>query len=189
MPFAPTTVPIGVGASETPTTSPRGWFAVLTRTHHEKRVSDYLGAKGIESFLPLYQAVHQWTHYRKATLDLPLFPNYLFVHIAPQERIQTLAVAGVVSLVTQGNTPAELPEAEIECLRSGLPLRKFEPHPYLVAGARARIVSGPFAGMEGAVLRRKGCLRVVLTVEFIQQSVAVEVDADELEPCTSPAHR
>jgi transcription antitermination factor NusG len=166
----------------------RKWFAVFTRSHHEKSAVQHLWDRGIESFLPLYRTVHQWSHHRKADLELPLFPNYLFVHIEPQERIRTLAAAGVLSLVSQGNVPTPLPDVEIEGLRAGLHLRRFEPHPYLVAGARARLARGPFAGMEGIVLRKKGSLRVVLTIDFIMQSVAVEVNADELESCELCAH-
>lgn len=160
----------------------RDWFAILTQTHHEKRVVEHFTQRGIQSFLPLYSTVHQWSHYRKVKVDLPLFPNYLFVHIAPCERVRTLEVPGVLSLVCQGRRPVALPEYEIESLRSGLQLRKFEPHPYLTVGTRARILVGPFAGMEGVVLRRKTGLRVVLTVALIMQSVAVEVSADELAP-------
>jgi transcriptional antiterminator NusG len=160
----------------------RRWFAVFTRSHHEKRVALDLTERGIQSFLPLYQAVHQWTNHRKAALDLPLFPNYLFVHIAPRERIRTLGVSGIVSMVSKGKVPVPLPDAEIELLRTGLHLRNFEPHPYLAVGVKARIAAGPLAGMEGIVVRKKSGLRVVLTVNLIMQSVAVEVAADELEP-------
>jgi transcriptional antiterminator NusG len=161
----------------------RNWFAIFTRTHHEKRVAQHLTDRGIQSFLPLYKSVHQWSHYRKATLDLPLFSNYVFVHIAPGERIRTLEVSGVLSMVSHGSAPAALPDAEIERLRFGLPLRNFKPHPYLAVGTKARIRGGPFAGMKGIVLREKSGLRIVLTVELIMQSVAVEVDAGELESC------
>jgi transcription antitermination factor NusG len=75
-----------------------------------------------------------------------------------------------------------LPNDEIERLRSGLHLRKYEPHPYLAAGVKARIVAGPFAGMEGVVLRKKSGLRVVVAIDLIVQSVALEVSAEELEP-------
>jgi len=165
----------------------RDWFAVFTRSHHEKRVAQHLTQRGIQSFLPLYKAVHQWTHYRRVALDLPLFPNYIFVHIAAQERIRTLEVPGILSLVGHGNPPASLPDVEIESLRSGLQSRNFEPHPYLAVGKRVRIAAGPLAGMEGIVLRRKSGLRVVLTVDLIRQSVAVEVYASELEFCASHA--
>lgn len=177
-----TNPPIQAGAFPSDPTERRNWFAVFTRSHHEKRVVQHLTGRGIESFLPLYRAVHQWTHHRTVALDLPLFPNYLFIHIAPHERIRTLEVPGVLTLVGCGNSPSALADFEIERLRSGLSMRKSEPHPYLAAGARVCIARGPFAGLEGVVLRKKSCLRVVLSVDFIAQSIAVEVDASELEP-------
>jgi transcription antitermination factor NusG len=166
----------------------RKWIALFTRSHHEKRVAEHLTQRGIENYLPLYKAVHLWTHYRKVTLDLPLFPNYLFAHIAAGERLRTLEAPGVLSLVGHAGAPTPLPDAEIESLRSALQLRKFEPHPFLAAGARVRIAAGPLAGMEGIVLRKKSGLRVVLTVDLIMQSVAVEVDEAELESSGCGAH-
>ncbi len=180
--------PLGTSRFQSVRDKPRGWFALYTRTHHEKRVVEHLTQRGIENYLPLYQAVHTWTHYRKVTLDLPLFPNYLFVNIAPHERVRALEAPGALSLVGNASVPAPLSESEIESLRSALQLRKFEPHRYLTAGTRARIVAGPLAGMEGIVVRTKGSLRVVLTVELIMQSVAVEVNAEELEPCGPDSH-
>ena len=89
---------------------------------------------------------------------------------------------GVLSIVGSGYEPTPLADFEIESLRSGLHLRKFEPHPYLVVGERVRIKAGPLEGMEGVLLRKKSNLRVVLTVASIKQSVAVEVDAGDVEP-------
>jgi transcription antitermination factor NusG len=160
---------------------PRSWFAIFTQSHHEKRIALHLTQRGIESFLPLYSTVHHWANHRKAALELPLFPGYLFVRIAPFERIRTIEVPGVLSIVRQGKASAALEDSEIECLRSAVQSRNCEPHPYLTTGARARVVAGPLAGMEGIVLRRRGGLRVVLSVQLIRQCVAVEVDRDELE--------
>ncbi|MGA7109423.1 MAG: UpxY family transcription antiterminator [Terracidiphilus sp.] len=176
----------GTHASETGAYSgqplePRKWFALSTRSHHEKRIVQHLTQRGIQSFLPLYKTVHRWANDRKAELELPLFPGYLFVHIVPCERIRTIEVPGVLSMVHQGKTSTPLEDPEIEYLRSAVQSRQCEPHPYITAGARARIVVGPLAGMEGIVLRRKGGLRVVLSVQLIQQCVAVEVSWDELE--------
>ncbi len=160
----------------------QAWFAVFTSSHHEKRVAQYLLQRRIENFLPLYVAVHHWSNRRRVTLELPLFPNYIFVRIAAPQRGTVLEVPGVLSIVGCGRRPMPLPVFEIESLRSGLHLRKFEPHPYLVVGERARIKAGPLAGMEGILLRKKKDLRVVLTIVEIQQSVAVEVDAMDVEP-------
>jgi transcription antitermination factor NusG len=159
----------------------RYWFAISIRSHHEKKVARYLAERQIEHFLPMYRTVHRWTNYRKAVLELPLFPGYLFIRIAPRERIRALELPGVLSLIGCGSNPLPIPAREVESLRSGLHLRCFEPHACLVNGARARIIAGPLAGMEGVVLRKNNSLRVVLTVQMIMQSVAVEVGADELE--------
>jgi transcription antitermination factor NusG len=158
------------------------WFAVYTSPRHEKRVSHYMGLREIEHYLPQYQMQRKWKNGLNVTLDLPLFPGYLFVRICQSERVRVLQVPGVLSIVGgTGGHPASMPEAEINTLRSGLPLRNAEPHPLLTVGQRVRIRSGALAGMEGLMVRRKNSLRVVLTMELIQRSVAVEVDETELE--------
>jgi transcription antitermination factor NusG len=158
------------------------WFAVYTSPRHEKRVDRYLTTRQIEHYLPLYHPRHRWADGSTVTLDLPLFPGYIFVRIDRSERVRVLEVPGVLTVVGgPGRQPASLPESEIEALRAGLHLRRAAPHPLLRAGQRARIRSGALAGMEGVVVRQKGSLRVVLTVNLILQSVAVEVDGSELE--------
>jgi transcription antitermination factor NusG len=159
------------------------WYAVYTAARHEKRVREHLERRGIESFLPLYRSQRQWNNGCNVLVELPVFPNYLFVHIEPEGRVRVLEVSGVLSLVGSGREPAPLPEFEIESLRTALDQRKFEPHPYLVAGERVRICPGALAGMEGVLLRKKSCWRVVLALDLIMKSVAVEVEASEIEPC------
>ncbi len=165
------------------------WFAAYTNSHHEKRVASHFAERQIESFLPLYATRHRWKNRCEMNLELPLFPNYVFVHIDPRERVQVLAVPGVQSLVGFGRTLAPLPTFEIEALRSGLGQRKIEPHPYLAIGKRVRIKAGPMMGMEGVLVRKKNNFRVVLALDVIMQSVAVEVDADDLEPVANYAGR
>jgi transcription antitermination factor NusG len=164
------------------------WFAAYTSPRHEKRVDQYLSLRQIEHYLPLYHPRRRWADGSTVTLDLPLFPGYIFVRIDRGERVRVLEVPGIVTFVGgTGRQPASLPEMEIEALRTGLRLRRAEPHPLLTVGQRARIRSGALAGMEGVVLRQKGSFRVVLTVNLILQSVAVEVDRSELEPVDSGA--
>jgi transcription antitermination factor NusG len=165
------------------------WFAAYTNSHHEKRVAAQFAERQIESFLPLYATRHRWRNGCDMNLDLPLFPNYVFVRVDPWKRVSVLEVPGVVSLVGFGRTLAPLPDFEIEALRSSIGQRKIEPHPYLVIGERVRIKAGPMAGMEGVLVRRKSNFRVVLALDAIMQCVAVEVDADELEPVAKRAGR
>ncbi len=160
------------------------WFAAYTNSHHEKRVASYLGKRQIESFLPLYATRNRWKNGCEMKLELPLFLNYVFVHIDPRERARVLEVPGVLSLVGFGRSLAPLPDFEIEALRSGAGQRKIEPHPYLVLGERVRIKAGAMLGMEGVLVRKKNNFRVVIALDAIMRSVAVEVDADDLEPAT-----
>jgi transcription antitermination factor NusG len=159
----------------------RRWFAVFTRSHHEKRVAQYYAERDIEHLLPVSRVMRQWSHYRKVTIELPLFPNYLFVHISRRERTRALEVPGALSLVGQNSVPAPLPDLEIESLRETLQLQNCQPHPYLVAGANVRINKGALAGRVGVVLRHKNKCRVVLTLSLIMRSFALEVDAADLE--------
>jgi transcription antitermination factor NusG len=162
------------------------WFAVYTTPRHEKRVDQHLSVREIDHYLPLYQTQRKWSDGSKVTLNLPLFPGYIFVRIGRVQRVRVLEVPGVLAIVGgTGRTPAALPVAEIEALRFGLHLRRAEPHPLLRVGQRARIRSGALAGMEGIVVRKKNSFRVVLTLDAIMKSISVEVDADELEPLDS----
>ena len=157
------------------------WYALHTYSRHEKRVHQDLRLRAIESFLPLYETVHRWKNGCKVRVELPLFPGYLFVRIDPRERFKALNIPGAISIVGSLNGPWPLPEAEIMCLRASLQSCKFEPHPYLAVGQKVRIKSGPLADMTGFLVRQSGGLRVVLSVDLIQQAAAVEVDVDDVE--------
>src|SRR5580658_609601 len=157
------------------------WFAVYTTSRHEKRVAQHLTQRQIEYYLPLYRSERKWSDGSRVTLELPLFPGYLFVRIKRTERVRVLEVPGTLTVVGgTGREPAPLPDEAIDALRAGLHLRRAEPHPLLTVGQRARICSGALAGMEGIVLRKKNSCRVILTLEHIQRSIAVEVDGDDL---------
>jgi len=160
----------------------RNWYAVYTSPCHEKQVAEHLAIREIEHYLPLYQLSRRWKDGRRVTLQAPLFPSYLFVHAAHQHRGKILGVPGILSIVGTSRGAVSLPTAEIESLRNGLHLHNATPHPFVTVGERARIRSGSLAGMEGIVLRHKNSTRIVLTLELIMKSVAVEVDVADLEP-------
>jgi transcription antitermination factor NusG len=157
------------------------WYAVYTTVRHEKVVAQQFEQRSVEAFLPLYRSVHRWKDRRKL-VELALFPGYVFVKIAIEERIRVLQVPGVVSLVGfNGKFPA-LPETEITALRSGLQNNLYaEPHPYLRIGKRVRVIRGPMAGAEGILTRKKDRYRVVISIDVLMRSVAVEIDGADLE--------
>ena len=157
------------------------WFAVYVGARHEKSVGEQFRLRQMEAFLPLYKAVRRWKNGCKVNLELPLFPSYLFVRIEPRERLRVLQVPGVLSMVCGGREPVPVPKTVIESLRSAIALGQIEPHPYLVVGQRVRIKSGVLAGIEGVLVRKKENLRVVLSLDQIMQSAAVEVEGSEVE--------
>jgi len=165
------------------------WFALYTTPRHEKAVAEMLAERQIECFLPLYQAVRQWKKSSPALLELPLFPTYVFVRIATQSRGAVLGLPGVLSIVGSAREPWPLPDLEIEALRLGLKSHKAEPHPILRVGERVQIIRGAMKGLEGILLWMKNEARVILTLETIMRSVAIEVDLNDVEPVNEIAAR
>jgi transcription antitermination factor NusG len=162
------------------------WYAAYTCANHEKRVAEELEAREVEHFLPLYRSARRWRD-RRVELELPLFPGYVFVRLALRERLRVLQIPSVSRLVGFGGTPAALPDDEMDTLRRGLARSlRAEPHPFLAVGRRVRITGGPFLGLEGILKRRKASLRVVVSLELIQRSVAVDVDAADVRPVGGP---
>lgn len=157
------------------------WYAAYTLANHERRVAEQLNRKSVEQFLPTYESFRRWKD-RRMRLQVPLFPGYVFVRISLESRLKVLQIRSVVRLVGFDGYPAALPEQEIEALRRGLAHQlRAEPHPFLRVGRRVRVRSGPLQGLEGILRNHKGCLRVVLSIELIMRSVAVEVDVADLE--------
>jgi transcription antitermination factor NusG len=157
------------------------WYVIYISARHEKHVAKQCEERGITSFLPSYKSVRRWKD-RKKEIELPLFPGYVFVQITREKRVNLLRVPGVVHLVTFRGEPAPVSIGEIEMLRRGLTRSSaFRPHPYLKAGRKIRMRSGPMAGVEGIFVRKKDGARVVLSISLIERSVAMEVDEADIE--------
>ena len=158
-----------------------GWFAIYTRHQHEKTVHQELVSKGLDSFLPLYSTVRQWKDRAKRLL-LPLIPCYVFVREPLTEWLPVLSTPGVHSVVSFGGRPATIPSAEIEAIRRAIESpAKVEAHPYLSCGDRVRVTSGPLRDLEGILVRKKSSYKLLLSIEMLQRSVAVEIEAHMVE--------
>ena len=131
------------------------WFAAYTTPRHEKHVSEALAERDIETFLPLYKTVRQWKKSSPITLELPLFPCYVFVRISRQGRGAVLGSPGVLSIVGSAKEPWPLPPSEIEALRLGAQIGKTEPHPYLrlESGCESRV--GRWPALKGYYFARR----------------------------------
>jgi transcription termination/antitermination protein NusG len=160
------------------------WYAAYTCANHEKRVRLQLEERQVESFLPVYDTMRRWKD-RQKQLQLPLFPGYVFVRVALIDRLRVLKVPGVVKLVGFNGHPSPISDVEIDGLKNSLSCGVHaQPHPFLSSGRRVRIKGSPLKGLEGILIRRKGKLRVVLSIELIQRSIVVDVDVAEIEPIT-----
>jgi transcription antitermination factor NusG len=158
------------------------WYATYTCANHEKQVAAQLQSRALECFLPLYRSVRRWKD-RRVTLDLPLFPGYLFVRLALRDRMRVLQIPSVVHLVSFSGQPVAIPDDEMDRLRRGLSHSSCaEPHPFLTAGRRVRIMRGPLAGCEGVLRRRKNNFRFVILIDLIRSACAVDVDAADVQP-------
>jgi transcription antitermination factor NusG len=162
------------------------WRVLWTRSHSEQLVHDQLAAKGFNLFLPMMD-IWSRRNGQRVHASIPMFPGYLFLHHSLDKvgYIDVCKARGLVKVLGEGwDRLAEVPESEIEAIRkvhdSRLPAW---PHPYLREGQRVRITQGLLAGAEGILLRskaNKGLL--ILSIELLQRSVAVEVDCTLVSP-------
>lgn len=158
------------------------WWALYTRHQHEKTVAEMLSAKGFEVFLPLYESMRRWKDRRKL-LTLPLFPCYVFVRGGLNRRLQAVTTPGVHMILFRGEDVAIIPGAEIQAIQRAVAgSSRVEPHPFLKCGERVRVKWGSLEGVEGILVRKKNLFRLVLSVDMMAQSVAVEIDASDVEP-------
>lgn len=159
------------------------WFAVHTRPRYEKKVERQLRERGITSFLPVVRERHRWSD-RLKTIDAPMFPCYLFVWISPagNARTSVLGVPGVAGFVGVRRAALPIPSSEVEALQrlvaNGLDC---QPHAFVTAGQRVRILGGCLDGVEGRVVRYDGGDRLVIAVSGIERAVAVCVQGYDFE--------
>jgi transcription antitermination factor NusG len=154
------------------------WYALYTRSRHEKSIHAELGKKRIESFLPVRFVKRKWTD-RTVTLEEPLFKSYLFVKTCLPQFSDVLMTKGSVKFVSAGMDPIPLRESVITSLRNIIqPEIALDPFPYLKSGDRVYVKSGLFRGTEGFIVRKddRKC-RLVISIDALMASVSIEVDS------------
>jgi transcription termination/antitermination protein NusG len=158
------------------------WYAVRTRSRHEKIVHAELARKGIEAFLPTVTKWSRWKDRRKR-VDWPLFPGYCFARFDATSMLPVLKCTGVVGVVSVGGHPAPIPAVEVESVRTLVSSElQYDSCPLIKEGSRVEVVSGPLRGVVGRLVRKGPHARLILSVELIAQSVSVVVDAADIRP-------
>ena len=158
------------------------WYALQIQSKLMRSISAMVCGKGYETYVPLYRARHRWSD-RVKPVDLPLFPGYAFCRFDARDRLPILTVPGVVGIVGAGKNPIPVEDKEIESIRailaSDLPAERW---PFLGIGSNVYIERGPLAGVEGIITNTDKVYRLIVSVNLLQRSVAVEIDRSWARP-------
>lgn len=159
------------------------WYAIHTRSRHEKGVAGQLQEKGIFTFLPLLQEIHKWSD-RRSKVEVPMFSCYVFVRIVPtpEEHLKVLRTPGVLSFVGNEKQGTPIPDGQIESLRTAISEKvPCLPHPFVSAGMRVRIRGGSLDNVEGTLVHKAGDQSLVLSVELLRRSISIRIEGYEVE--------
>jgi transcription antitermination factor NusG len=158
------------------------WFAVAVKSRHEKAVGEALGMSDIEHFVPVYRERRAWSD-RTKFAEVPMFAGYVFTRFRYEERLRVLNTRGVISILGGGKVFSPVSDEQIASLRT-IVNSGTQPRPcaYLAPGQVIQVERGPLAGIRGSIVRLKGQTCIVVSIEILQRSVAVEVDADAVRP-------
>jgi transcription antitermination factor NusG len=158
------------------------WYALQNRSRHEKVVRDQLGAKGITNLLPLWHKRSVWKD-RIKMVEVPLFSGYIFGHFPLKHKLEVLQTVGIVRIVGLNGYPLPVPNEQIEAVQTMIKQHlHYDPHPFLQEGMRVRVKRGVLRGAEGILVAKKQHYRLVISVDLIQKSVAVDIDSADVEP-------
>jgi transcription antitermination factor NusG len=160
------------------------WYALYTRSRFEKKLMTELSDRSIEVFLPMREVLSRWKD-RKKRIWLPLFPGYIFVrHLdIPAIRYRILNIPGAVRFVGHGGHAEPVPDDQMEAVRRFLEASiSIDSYPYIRVGNRVEVIAGPFKGIQGILVKKKGKFRLVLQVDLIRQAVSIEIDASDVRP-------
>ncbi len=158
------------------------WYAIRTRSRHEKLVHQQLDSRRVEAFLPLVDRRRRWKD-RWKTVSFPLFPGYCFARFPYQDRLSVVTAVGVVQILGINGIATPVPDHEIEAVRQLVTCTlPFDPHPYLKEGMEVEVVRGSLMGVRGILIRKGARARLVVAVNLIQQAASVELDAADVLP-------
>jgi transcription antitermination factor NusG len=153
------------------------WFARAVKPGYEKAVARSLRIRGLEEYVPIYSGRRQ------------LFPGFVFCRFDYQNRRAVLETPGVLSIAGPPEFASAISNAEIAWIKMILASRlPVKPRTFLCAGQRVWITRGPLAGLEGILVRKHDDFQVVVGVEALQRSVAVEINHEIVRAVEGAPH-
>lgn len=163
------------------------WYALQIRTRWESSTASFLSGKGYQTFLPTSKTLKRGGGRRRAELEAPLFPGYVFCRFDVHNRLPILVTPGVISVVGRGRIPVPIEDSEIAAIQKAISTGfQVEPCPYLEVGQLVRIEGGALSGVEGILTGMKGARRIVLSVSLLRRSVVLEIDRCEVRAIEPP---
>jgi transcription antitermination factor NusG len=159
------------------------WYAIRTRSRHEKVVASQLEGLEVEHFVPLVHSIHRWSD-RQKRVAMPLFPGYAFVRLdyRSEHRLRVVKTHGVVGFVGWRGEATPIPDSQIDGVRILLAQDiPFKNHTFLKVGQRIRIRGGSLDGVEGILIDQKKARTLVISIEPIQRSISVDLEGYDVE--------
>jgi transcription antitermination factor NusG len=161
------------------------WFAVQVTPRHEKKVDASFQQQNYDHFLPMCRTRRNWSD-RVKVIEQPLFPGYVFVRTRTCSVGKIYHTPGIIRIVSFGGRPCSVPDIQIEALQRIIDSKRdICSIPYLAVGQKIQIVTGPLSGLTGIISHFKNCGRLIISVDLIMRSIAVEIDGSEVAPLSS----
>ena len=152
------------------------WFVAYTYPNAEKKINSQLIMQNIDTYLPLQKVIRQWSRGKKQ-LEVPLFPNYIFVKVTPKQWSHVLSVPGIVRFVTSEKKPAVISEGEINTVKMLLS-EQYEvciDNEGLDIGNKVKVITGPLMGMEGVLVGKRGEKRFVVNLKSLDRVLSISI--------------
>ena len=159
------------------------WYAVQTRSRHERVVATQLREQGVSTFLPTITQIRRWSDRRKL-VELPLFLGYVFVHtlVSAQIRRTVLFARGVAGFVAMRGEPLPIPDEQIDSVKELIAKNiHCTAYPFLKIGRRVRIRGGSLEGLEGILVSHNGDRKLVISVDTIERSFSIRIEGYDVE--------
>lgn len=158
------------------------WYALRTRSRHEKLVRDQLEKQGIEPLLPTMKRLSQWKDRRKE-IEVPLFSGYCLARFSQHDKLAAQKIFGVVEVVESRGHPVPIPDEEIAAIKALMAsLLPYDSYSYLHEGMTVEVVRGPLRGVQGILLGKGKRHQLVIGIRIIQRAMTVEIDVRDVVP-------
>jgi transcriptional antiterminator RfaH len=159
------------------------WYAVYTRVNQEKKIYKFLQDLDVKCYLPLKKELKQWSD-RKIWIEEPFFRCYIFVYVSYIEFYKIEFIPGVIGYVKFGGIAQVIPELQMEYIKQLIDQQEREIYlsrENLKKGQNAKVLYGPFKGMEGEVIKIFKNYRIIIRINTLGCNLVANITKDEIQ--------